>query len=211
MHADKLSFEIDIRHKPSNRLTKGCSQGSVVYVNMAPAEWQLPFYMSCCKQVFIPFMLEFIVLLQAIPGGRMLVTADETGVTAGVDLRMIGGKDGKKAVLWQSRNPTGGITCLAVASRPSDGRNVILSVQCSYPKSLSVRLGARYIFLLPLGQMKPFALATIKHCAHKSSFLFFVSLASTKAEIAEDIRWTPYDPKGFCHLDIFPKGRPRFQ
>ena len=51
----------------------------------------------------------------------MLVTADETGVTAGVDLRMIGGKDGKKALLWQSRNPTGGITCLAVASRPSDG------------------------------------------------------------------------------------------
>ena len=51
----------------------------------------------------------------------MLVTADETGLTAGIDLRMVGGKDGKKALLWQSRNPTGGITCLAVASRPSDG------------------------------------------------------------------------------------------
>ena len=51
----------------------------------------------------------------------MLVTADETGLTAGVDLRMIGGKDGQKAVLWQSRNPTGGITCMAMAARPSDG------------------------------------------------------------------------------------------
>ena len=51
----------------------------------------------------------------------MLVTADETGLTAGVDLRMIGGKDSRKALLWQSRNSTGGITCMAVASRPSDG------------------------------------------------------------------------------------------
>lgn len=183
-------------------------------LSMSTMHLQSGSFLSTClaaRKLLIPSMLEFTVLSQAIPGGRMLVTADETGVTAGVDLRMIGGKDGRKAVLWQSRNPTGGITCLAVASRPSDGRNVILLVQYSYPKSPSVSLGARYIFLLHLWQMKPFALATIKHCAHKSSFLFFVSLASTKAEIADDIRWSPYEPKGFCHLDIFPKGRPRFQ
>jgi len=51
----------------------------------------------------------------------MLASADETGVTTGVDLRMVGGTDGRKALLWQSRNPTGGVTCLAVAARPSDG------------------------------------------------------------------------------------------
>lgn len=55
----------------------------------------------------------------------MLVTADETGITAGVDLRMIGGQGDQKAVLWQSRNATGGITCMAVASRPSDGRLLV--------------------------------------------------------------------------------------
>ena len=54
----------------------------------------------------------------------MLVTADETGVTAGVDLRMVGGSDPRKALLWQSRNPTGGVTCLAVAARPSDGKSL---------------------------------------------------------------------------------------
>lgn len=52
----------------------------------------------------------------------MLVTADETGVVAGVDLRMLGGKAGQKPILWQSRNPTGGVTCLTVACRPMDGK-----------------------------------------------------------------------------------------
>ena len=61
----------------------------------------------------------------------MLVTADETGVTAGVDLRMVGGADPRKALLWQSRNPTGGVTCLAVAARPSDGDHL------SYSSSLN--------------------------------------------------------------------------
>ena len=60
--------------------------------------------------------------LQAVPGRRMLISADESGLVAAVDLRMLGGDKLKKAVLWQSRNPTGGVTCMATAPHPTSGR-----------------------------------------------------------------------------------------
>ena len=51
----------------------------------------------------------------------MLLSADESGLVAAVDLRMLGGEKAKRAVLWQSRNPTGGITCMTTAVHPSSG------------------------------------------------------------------------------------------
>ena len=51
----------------------------------------------------------------------MLLSADETGQMAAVDLRMVGGGGGRRSVLWQARNPAGGVTRMTTALRPSDG------------------------------------------------------------------------------------------
>ena len=61
------------------------------------------------------------MLRQAVPGGCMLLSADETGQMAAVDLRTVGGGGGRRSVLWQARNPAGGVTRMTTALRPSDG------------------------------------------------------------------------------------------
>lgn len=67
--------------------------------------------------------------MQALPGGRVVASADETGLIAAVDLRMVGDGNGKRSLLWQSRNPSGGVTCMTNATRPSDGEALLLTTQ----------------------------------------------------------------------------------
>ena len=57
----------------------------------------------------------------------MLISADESGLVAAVDLRMLGGEKARRAVLWQSRNPTGGITCMTTATHPTSGELSMLA------------------------------------------------------------------------------------
>ena len=71
-----------------------------------------------------PLHKVIVVHAQAVPGRRMLISADESGLVSAVDLRMLGGEKLRRAVLWQGRNPTGGVTCMATAPHPSSGKPV---------------------------------------------------------------------------------------
>ena len=71
-------------------------------------------------------------LCKVLPGGRILSTADETGLVAAVDIRMLGGtnlphgssrevQSSPRALLWRCRHEGGGITCLDSGIRAATG------------------------------------------------------------------------------------------
>ena len=51
----------------------------------------------------------------------MLASADESGLLAAVDLRLMGGEAGSRALLWRAKSPYGGVTCLAAATHSATG------------------------------------------------------------------------------------------
>ena len=59
--------------------------------------------------------------MQVLPGGRVLASADESGMVAACDLRMLGGAPGEQRLLWSLRPPGGGITCLEAGLHPLSG------------------------------------------------------------------------------------------
>ena len=65
--------------------------------------------------------------LQVLPGGRILASADESGLVAACDMRMLGGapeapgSPGSQRLLWSLRPQGGGITCLEAGLHPHSG------------------------------------------------------------------------------------------
>ena len=64
---------------------------------------------------------------QVLPGGRVLASADESGMVAACDMRMLGGdpsapgSPGSQRLLWKLRPEGGGITCLEAGLHPGSG------------------------------------------------------------------------------------------
>ena len=66
-----------------------------------------------------------------LPGGRVLASADESGMVAACDMRMLGGSPStpgspgsSQRLLWSLRPESGGITCLEAGLHASSGKLV---------------------------------------------------------------------------------------
>ncbi len=59
--------------------------------------------------------------MQVLEGGRVLASADESGLLAAIDLRLMGGEEGSRALLWRAKSHYGGVTCLAAATHSATG------------------------------------------------------------------------------------------
>ncbi|KAK9799814.1 hypothetical protein WJX73_002530 [Symbiochloris irregularis] len=76
-----------------------------------------------------------VTALQVLPGGRILATADETGMVAAVDIRMLESSGGgapaqqpsPKALLWRCRQEGGGVSCLEAGIRPATGLPILVA------------------------------------------------------------------------------------
>lgn len=88
-------------------------------------------HFTACRLVMLINELNSHLTWQVLPGGRVLATADETGLVAAVDIRMLGGSPapsgaaaeaaGSRAVLWRCRQEGGGVTCLTSGIWPAAG------------------------------------------------------------------------------------------
>ncbi|BDA47164.1 probable DmX-like protein 2 at C-terminar half [Coccomyxa sp. Obi] len=65
---------------------------------------------------FLTHHAPLVTVLQVLPGGRLLAAADEAGAVSVSDLRMLG--TARKALLWQAKSGSAGVTCLASGPRP---------------------------------------------------------------------------------------------